>query len=73
MSMPAECNFTQAHAAHINQQGNLMFFDNGVEKHQSGVFAMKIDEQNKSSKIVTHIQLPKEIFNGRMGSAYHDK
>lgn len=70
IAMPAECNFTQAHAAHINPQGNLMFFDNGVEKHQSGVFAMKIDEQGKSSKIAMHFQLPKEIFNGRMGSAY---
>jgi arylsulfate sulfotransferase len=70
IAMPAECNFTQAHAAHINPHGNLMFFDNGVEKHQSGVFAMKIDEQGKSSKIAMHFQLPKEIFNGRMGSAY---
>jgi arylsulfate sulfotransferase len=70
IAMPSECNFTQAHAAHINLQGNLMFFDNGVEKHQSGVFAMKINEQGKSSKIAMHFQLPKEIFNGRMGSAY---
>ena len=70
IAMPAECNFTQAHAAHINANGNLMFFDNGVEKHQSGVFAMKLDEQQKTSKIDLHIQLPKEVFNGRMGSAY---
>jgi arylsulfate sulfotransferase len=70
MAMPAECNFTQAHAAHINADGNLMFFDNGVEKHQSGVFAMKLDEQRQTSKIDLHIQLPKEVFNGRMGSAY---
>jgi hypothetical protein len=70
IALPAECNFTQAHAAHINQQGNLMFFDNGVEKHQSGVFAMKIDEQHSSAKIAMHFQLPKQIFNGRMGSAY---
>jgi outer membrane murein-binding lipoprotein Lpp/outer membrane protein assembly factor BamB len=70
MTMPAECNFTQAHAAHINADGDLMFFDNGVEKHQSGVFAMKLDEQQQTSKIDLHIQLPKEVFNGRMGSAY---
>ncbi|QEC80632.1 hypothetical protein FSB76_29340 [Mucilaginibacter ginsenosidivorax] len=70
IAMPAECNFTQAHAAHINAKGELMFFDNGVEKHQSGVFAMKIDEQSKTSKIDTHFLLPKQIFNGRMGSAY---
>ncbi|HZY39045.1 MAG TPA: aryl-sulfate sulfotransferase [Mucilaginibacter sp.] len=70
ITMPAECDFTQAHAAHINAYGNLMFFDNGVEKHQSGVFALKLDEKNKTSKLDLHIKLPKEVFNGRMGSAY---
>jgi len=70
IAMPAECDFTQAHAAHINAYGNLMFFDNGVEKRQSGVFALKLDEQNKTSKLDLHIKLPKEVFNGRMGSAY---
>jgi arylsulfate sulfotransferase len=70
IAMPAECDFTQAHAAHINADGNLMFFDNGVEKHQSGVFALKLDEKNKTSKLDLHIKLPKEVFNGRMGSAY---
>lgn len=70
IAKPAECDFTQAHAVHINQQGNLMFFDNGVEKQQSGVFALKIDEKKQASKIDLHIKLPKEIFNGRMGSAY---
>jgi arylsulfate sulfotransferase len=70
ITMPAECNFTQAHAAHINADGNLMFFDNGIEKHQSGVFALKVDEEKKSAVMNLHIKLPKEIFNGRMGSAY---
>lgn len=70
IAMPAECDFTQAHAAHINTYGDLMFFDNGVEKRQSGVFALKLDEQNKTSKLSFHIKLPKDIFNGRMGSAY---
>jgi len=70
IAKPSECDFTQAHAVHINQQGNLMFFDNGVEKHQSGVFALKLDEKNQTSQIDMHIKLPKEVFNGRMGSAY---
>ena len=70
INKPAECDFTQAHAVHINQQGNLMFFDNGVEKQQSGVFALKMDEKNQSAQIDMHIKLPKEVFNGRMGSAY---
>ena len=67
---PAECDFTQAHAVHINQQGNMMFFDNGVEKHQSGVFTLKMDEKHNKSYLDMHIKLPKEVFNGRMGSAY---
>lgn len=66
----AECDFTQAHAVHINSRGELMFFDNGVEKKQSGVFAIKLDEKNQTSQIDMHIRLPKEVFNGRMGSAY---
>jgi len=70
IAKPAECDFTQAHAVHINSQGNLMFFDNGVEKKQSGVFAIKLDEKNQVSQIDMHIKLPKEVFNGRMGSAY---
>ena len=70
IAMPAECDFTQAHAAHINQYGNLMFFDNGTEKNQSEVFAMKLNEEKKTSTLDLHIKLPKEIFNGRMGSAY---
>jgi arylsulfate sulfotransferase len=70
IAMPVECDFTESHAAHINPNGDLMFFDNGVEKHQSEVFALKIDEQQKSSKLDLHIKLPPEVFNERMGSAY---
>lgn len=70
IAKPAGCDFTQAHAVHINKNGNLMFFDNGVEKKQSGVFALKLDEKNNTSAIDMHINLPKDVFNGRMGSAY---
>jgi outer membrane protein assembly factor BamB len=70
IKMPADCNFSQAHAAHINQQGNLMFFDNGVDKKQSSVFAFTIDEKNNATKLNLHIKLPKDIYNERMGSAY---
>ncbi len=70
ISISPECDFTQAHAVHINPYGNLMFFDNGVDKHQSEVFALKINEENKTSKVDLHIKLPPDIYNGRMGSAY---
>jgi len=68
--MPAECSFTQAHAVHINSEGNLMFFDNGVEHRQSEVFALKLDQAHQSAAMDLHIQLPREVFNDRMGSAY---
>lgn len=70
IKIQADCNFSQAHAAHINQQGNLMFFDNGVDKKQSSVFAFTMDEKNNAAKLNLHIKLPKDIYNERMGSAY---
>jgi arylsulfate sulfotransferase len=70
MKATSDCNFSQAHAAHINQEGSLLFFDNGVDKKQSSVFAFKVDEKDNSLKLDFHIKLPKEIYNDRMGSAY---
>jgi arylsulfate sulfotransferase len=70
ITVSADCDFTQAHAAHINSQGDLMFFDNGTEKMQSEVFAVKINEAGKNAKVDMHFKLPQEVFNGRMGSAY---
>jgi len=70
MKMSGDSNFSQAHAAHINQEGSLLFFDNGVDKKQSSVFALKVDEKGKSVTLDFHIKLPKDIYNDRMGSAY---
>ena len=70
MTMPSNCNFSQAHAAHINQEGSLLFFDNGVDKKQSSVFAFKVDEKGNKVALDFHIELPKDIYNDRMGSAY---
>ncbi|MDP5199997.1 aryl-sulfate sulfotransferase [Flavobacterium sp. DG2-3] len=70
MKMAPESNFSQAHAAHIDQEGSLLFFDNGVDKKQSSVFALKVDEKNNAVKLDFQIKLPKDIYNDRMGSAY---
>ena len=70
LAMPAECQFSQAHAVHVNSQGNLMFFNNGVEKRQSEVYALHIDEAGAKSTLDMHIKLPPDIYNDRMGSAY---
>lgn len=70
MKMASDTNFSQAHAAHIDQDGSLLFFDNGVDIKQSSVFALKVDEKSNSVKLDFHIKLPKDIYNDRMGSAY---
>ncbi|TRX32031.1 hypothetical protein FNW52_17680 [Flavobacterium sp. ZT3R18] len=70
ITMPANCQFSQAHAAHINQEGSLMFFDNGVDIKQSSVFAMNVEEKSNKATLDFHVQLPKEVYNDRMGSAY---
>jgi len=69
-TMPADCQFSMAHAAHINQNGDLMFFNNGIDKHQSEVYAVKLNEAAKTAQTDIHIQLPQEVYNDRMGSAY---
>ncbi|MTH14233.1 aryl-sulfate sulfotransferase [Flavobacterium sp. LC2016-01] len=70
MKMSPDTNFSQAHAAHIDQEGSLLFFDNGVDKKQSSVFALKINEKDKAVNLDFQIKLPKDIYNDRMGSAY---
>jgi arylsulfate sulfotransferase len=70
LTMSKDSQFSQAHAAHIDQEGSLLFFDNGVDKKQSSVFALKIDEKGKSVKLDFQIKLPTDIYNDRMGSAY---
>lgn len=70
IKMPADYSFSQAHAVHINPSGSLMFFDNGVEKKQSEVFAVKLDETTMTASPDIHIKLPVELYNERMGSAY---
>ena len=67
---PKECNFSESHAAHINNNGELMFFDNGVKNQRSQIFSLKLNEFKSSSKIGINIKLPFELFNDRMGSAY---
>lgn len=68
--MDSNIDFTQAHAAHINEEGSLMFFDNGVDKKQSSVFALKVNEKENIVNLDFQTKLPTDIYNDRMGSAY---
>ncbi len=69
-AMPADCNFSQAHAAHINAQGNLMFFNNGLDRRISEAYAIRLNEASLTAATDLHVQLPPDIYNDRMGSAY---
>ncbi len=69
-AMPEDCQFSMAHAAHINKNGDLMFFNNGIDKHQSEVYAVKLNEAKQTAQTSIHIRLPQEVYNDRMGSAY---
>lgn len=68
--MPATSLFDQAHAVHINEHGDLMFFDNGVSKKTSRTLAFKLAENEKQAHVVIDTKLPPENYNERMGSSY---
>lgn len=68
--LPDSVLFDQAHAVHINQLGQLMFFDNGVSKKISRTLAFDLDEDKKQARLVIDSKLPPENFNERMGSSY---
>ncbi|HEY9260409.1 aryl-sulfate sulfotransferase, partial [Chitinophaga sp.] len=65
--MPATSLFDQAHAVHINEHGDLMFFDNGVSKKKSRTLAFTLAENEKQAHVVIDTKLPPENYNERMG------
>jgi arylsulfate sulfotransferase len=69
-NMPATALFDQAHAVHINEHGDLMFFDNGVSKKISRTLSFELDENGKQVHQVIDTKLPPENYNERMGSSY---
>lgn len=70
VGLPASGTFSQSHAVHINPYGSLMLFDNGVGKGMSGVYAFSIHPDGRTATMDWHFNLPAEIYNDRMGSAY---
>ncbi len=68
--MTNESLFYGIHSIHINNKGDVMFFDNGLEKEISRAVSLEIDEQEMTVKIVINAPLPSEFYSPRMGSAY---
>jgi hypothetical protein len=69
-TIPAWAAFDEAHAVHINNQGCIMFFDNGSKNHLSKSLAYRLDETKMIAYPVINIQLPPQLFSDRMGSSY---
>lgn len=70
MKVGKECEYEQSHAIHYNPRGSLMFFDNGFKKKASSIIALKVDERGHAVNLDFKVNLPPQMFNERMGSAY---
>ncbi len=68
--LTAESTFYGQHSAHINKNGHLMFFDNGLKNKISRAVSFDIDEQEMRAKMIINAPLPNEMHSPRMGSAY---
>jgi len=68
--IPYNTIFHQAHAAHINNKGWLMLFDNGADKKRSRSLAFAIDTVSKRAEPVIESWVPPSMYSDRMGSSY---
>ena len=69
-TLPPGAMFDQGHAVHINNQGNLMLFDNGTSKKRSQILVFNLNEASKQASLKLRTQLQEGNFTDRMGSAY---
>ena len=70
IDMPSESYFSDQHSIHLNENGDYMLFDNGKAKRLSRVLSFAIDETKGEANVKLKIDLPRDFFADRMGSAY---
>jgi hypothetical protein len=68
--MPIHSIFKEAHAAHINDQGLLMLFNNGSDAKRSRTLAFELDQNEKKAWVALNTWLPSSLYTDRMGSSY---
>jgi arylsulfate sulfotransferase len=68
--IPYNTIFHHAHAAHINNKGWLMLFDNGADKKRSRSLAFAIDTISKRAEPIIDSWIPPSMYSDRMGSSY---
>ena len=69
-SMDSSCYFSFQHDVHIEKNGDLMLFDNDINRSRSRVLSFALDTVNKVATNKLNIPLPPARFTSRMGSAY---
>lgn len=68
--MDTSTYFSFQHGVHINSEGDLMLFDNGIYKNESRTLSFNIDTVSMLATTRINAPLPKSLHTSRMGSAY---
>lgn len=69
-SLSNSLKFYGQHAAHINDKGELMLFDNGTNDSIPKVKSFIIDEEKMIATPKINFAMPKEFYSATKGSAY---
>jgi len=65
-----ESQFSGQHTIHINKDGSLMMFDNGIKNKKSRALSFALNEQAKTARMIINAPLPDNLYSEKMGSAY---
>ena len=68
--MDTAAYFSFQHAVHINSEGDLMLFDNGIYREESRTLSFSLDTSTMTATNQINAPLPKSLHSSRMGSAY---
>ena len=68
--MDTSAYFSFQHAVHINSEGDLMLFDNGIYKKESRTLSFSLDTATMTATNQINAPLPESLHSARMGSAY---
>ena len=62
--------FSGQHTLHLNTDGSLMMFDNGIKLKKSRALSFTINEQQKTAIMRINAPIPDSLYTEKMGSAY---
>ncbi|MGM0529110.1 MAG: arylsulfotransferase family protein [Bacteroidota bacterium] len=68
--MDTSSYFSFQHAVNINSEGDIMLFDNSLDKKVSRALSFSLDSLTMSAITKINAPLPKHMHSNRMGSAY---